>query len=153
MLLETIRDTLPICTSAYALARCYTNLGFYCTDLKDYSSAVAFYFESMIFEKHPAVPGELHHISIITGEKITPPTRKQVLAAFEKYKIHNGPGEEVMHVVTSLSNQAAEKENWSEAVFYYYVIFDLTKDLASKTMLDRCQARLEEQQKSDSKGE
>ncbi|MBR7083592.1 MAG: hypothetical protein IKI37_00185, partial [Oscillospiraceae bacterium] len=54
MLLETIKDTIPVCTSAYALSRCYTNMGYYCTEIKDYQSAVCFYFESMIFHKHPA---------------------------------------------------------------------------------------------------
>ena len=151
MLLETIKDTLPVCTSAYALARCYTNLGWYCTELKDYDSAVAFYFESMIFEKHPAVPSELHHISMLTEKPITPPTRQEVLKAFEKYKIRNGPGEEALHVVTSLSNQAIERKNWAEAVFYLYVIHDLTKDPAAKAMLERCQARLEEQVQQDKK--
>ncbi|MBR1555233.1 MAG: hypothetical protein IJ644_07570, partial [Oscillospiraceae bacterium] len=121
MLLETIKDTVPVCTSAYALARCYTNMGWYCTELKDYNSAVAFYFESMIFEKHPAVSAELHHISMLTGAPITPPTRQEVLKAFEKYKIRNGAGEETMHVVTSLSNQAIERKNWAEAVYYLYV--------------------------------
>ena len=145
MLLETVRDTTTVCTSAYALARCYTNMGWYCTEIKDYTSAVAFYFESMIFEKHPAVPGELHHISILTEQPITPPTRKEVLAAFEKYKIPNGPGQEVLHVVSSLSEQAAERQNWKEAAFYYYVIFDITKDPAARTMFERCQQRLEEQ--------
>lgn len=149
MLLETIKDTIPIATSAYALARCYTNMGYYCTERKDYDSAVCFYFESMIFQKHPAVPAELHNISIITGKKITPPTRKQVLAAFEKYKIKNGPGDEVIHVVTSLSNQATERQNWAEAVYYLYVIYDLTKDPAAKTMLDRCKERLEAEQNAE----
>ena len=151
MLLETIKDTVPLCTSAYALARCYTNMGWYCTELKDYNSAVAFYFESMIFEKHPAVSAELHHISMLTGAPITPPTRQEVLKAFEKYKIRNGAGEETMHVVTSLSNQAIERKNWAEAVYYLYVIYDLTKDPAAKAMLERCQARLEEQVQQDKK--
>ncbi len=152
LLLETIRETAEICTSAYALARCYTNMGYYCTEKKDYDSAVCFYFESMIFEKHPAVPGELHHISTITGEPITPPTRKQVLAAFEKYKIQNGPSPEVLHVVTELSKQAQERQNWAEAVYYFYVIYDITKDPAAKAMFERCQERLEaEKQETESK--
>ena len=145
LLLETVRETVPVCTSAYALARCYANMGYYCVEKKDYDSAVCFYFESMIFEKHPAVPGELHHISILTGEQITPPTRKQVLAAFEKYQIQNGPSPETLHVVTELSKQAQECQNWAEAVYYLYVIYDITKDPAAKTMLERCQARLEAQ--------
>jgi len=152
LLIETIRETIPVCTSAYALSRCYQNMGYYCIDRKDYDSAVCFYFESMIFEKHPAVAGELHHISILTGEKITPPTRKQVLSAFEKYKIHNGPAPEALHVVTELSKQAQERQNWAEAVFYLYVIYDITKDPAAKTMLERCQERLETQNQI-SKGE
>lgn len=153
LLLETVRETVTVCTSAYALARCYTNMGYYCIAKKDYDSAICFYFESMIFEKHPAVPGELHHISILTGEPIVPPTRKQVLSAFEKYKIPNGPSPEVLHVVTELSNQARDRQNWAEAVYYFYVIYDITKDPAAKTMLDRCKERLEAEQNSTKENE
>ncbi|MDE5753216.1 MAG: hypothetical protein K2H89_01525 [Oscillospiraceae bacterium] len=144
-LLETIKETLPICTSSYALSRCYTNMGYYCTEMKDYDSAVAFYFESMIFCNHPAVRGELQNVSQLMGKKIAPPTREEVLAAFAKYEIPNGAGEEVMHTVTSLSNQAVEKKNWKEAVFYLHVICDLTNDPAAQELLTRCESRLEEE--------
>ena len=147
-LLETIKDTLTICTSAYALARCYADLGYYCTEIKDYDSAVCFYFESMIFYNHPAIPGELHHVAELMGRRITPPTRQDVLNAFKKYEIHNGAGEEVMRTVTSMSHQAVENQNWQEAVFYLHVIAELTNDPAAQELLNRCQARLEEQNSS-----
>ena len=144
-LLETIKETLPICTSAYALARCYTDMGYYCTEIKDYDSAVCFYFESMIFYNHPAVPAELHHLSQLMGHKIAPPTRQEVLNAFEKYGIPDGAGEEVMHTVSSMSRQAVENHNWPEAVFYLRVICELTNDPAAQELLKRCETRLAEQ--------
>ncbi|MDE5768612.1 MAG: hypothetical protein K2H82_04425 [Oscillospiraceae bacterium] len=149
-LLETIKETLPLCTSSYALSRCYTNMGYYCTEIKDYDSAVAFYFESMIFCNHPAVRGELQNVSQLMGKKIAPPTREEVLAAFAKYEIPNGAGEEVMHTVTSLSDQAVEKKNWKDAVFFLHVICDLTNDPAAQELLNRCESRLEEENKNSS---
>lgn len=145
-LLETIKETLPVCMSSYALARCYTNMGYYCTEIKDYDSAVAFYFESMVFYNHPAVRGELQNVSQLMGKKIVPPTREEVLSAFAKYEIPNGPCEEIMHTVTSMSNQAVEKHNWEEAVFYLRVICDLTNDPAAQELLKRCEGHLQEEQ-------
>ncbi|MDE6005372.1 MAG: hypothetical protein K2G88_08315 [Oscillospiraceae bacterium] len=147
-LLETIKETLPVCMSAYALSRCYTNMGYYCTEIKDYESAIAFYFESMIFHNHPAIRGELQNISQLMGKKIAPPTREEVLSAFAKYHIPNGPCEEIMHTVTSMSNQAVENHNWKEAVFYLHVICELTNDPAAKELLARCEKHLQEEQEN-----
>ncbi|MDE5736896.1 MAG: hypothetical protein K2H93_00860 [Oscillospiraceae bacterium] len=147
-LLVTIKETLPVCMSAYALSRCYANMGYYCTELKDYESAIAFYFESMIFHNHPAIRGELQNVSQLMGKKIAPPTREEVLSAFAKYEIPNGPCEEIMHTVTSMSNQAVEKKNWQEAVFYLHVICELTNDPAAKELLKNCEKHLQESQEN-----
>ena len=148
-LLETIKETIPVSMSAYALARCYANMGYYCTEIKAYDHAVCFYFESMIFHNHPAIPGELHHVSELMGHRIVPPTHEDVIKAFEAYQLPIGAGEELMHTVTTMSNQAVENHNWSEAVFYLHVIHELTNDPAAKSLLDRCQAHLDEQNQSE----
>ncbi len=143
MLLAVIRETLPICATPYALARCYANLGFYCVEVKDYDNAVRFYYESMIYTKHPAVPAELRHVSMLMGKKITPPTRKEVLQAFADYEIANGPSEDVIGVATALANQAVEQHDWEPATFYLRVLSDLTHDPETAELLKRCQEQLE----------
>ncbi len=128
-LLETICDTLPICTSGYAISRCYANLGFYCVNLKDYKSAVAFYYESLNFADHPAVPGELRHIEHLSGKPIVPPTREMINAAFAKYQIYHGPGKEVLYVARELAKQAqADEKRRNEAIYYLRVVTELIHD-------------------------
>lgn len=127
-LLETICDTLPLCTSAYAIARCYANLGFWAVEIKDYDSAVRFYYESLNFADHPAIPGELKHIEVVSGKPLVPPTKEMINAAFAKYEIYHGPGQEVLHVARSLAKQAEEAEQWREAAFYLNIVVSLIRD-------------------------
>lgn len=145
-LLTAIKETLPVCTTKYALGRCYANMGYYCVDIKDYDSAVCFYYESMIFHDHPAIPGELIHIGQLTGKELAPPTREQVMDAFKKYDIPHGPCREMFHVVTSLAAQAQEQKKWDEAVFYMHLIYDLTNDPKAAEDLKHC---IEEQKKAE----
>lgn len=145
-LLTAIKETLPVCTTSYALGRCYANMGYYCVEIQDFDSAVCFYYESMVFHDHPAIPGELRHIGQLTGRKIVPPTRDAVHAAFEKYEIPHGPCQEMFHVVTSLANLAMEQQSWDEAVYYMRLIYDLTNDPRAAEDLKKC---MNEQKKAE----
>lgn len=145
MLLAVIRETLPICATPYALSRCYANLGFYCVEKKDYENAVCFYYESLIYANHPAVPAELKHVSMLMGKKIAPPTREEVLKAFAAYELPNGADANVLGVATALANQAVEKHEWEPATFYLRVIADLTNDEETRALLKRCEEQLEKE--------
>ncbi len=142
-LLETICDTLPICASAYAIARCYANLGYWCVDRKDYTSAVAFYYESLLFADHPQIAGELRHVEHLMGQPIVPPNRDMINAAFAKYEIYHGPGRELLHTARELAKQAQEGERWEEAVYYLTVVNSLIRDDEAKESLKKCRAELE----------
>ncbi|MCR5718660.1 MAG: hypothetical protein K6F80_06485 [Oscillospiraceae bacterium] len=137
-LLETICDTLPIASSAYAIARCYANLGYWAVDLKDYKSGIAFYYESLLFADDPRVPAEIQHISMMMREPIVPPNRDMINAAFAKYNIFHGPGRELIHTANELAKQAQEGQRWEEAVYYLTVINSLTNDAEAKSALEKC---------------
>ncbi|MBQ8926889.1 MAG: tetratricopeptide repeat protein [Oscillospiraceae bacterium] len=141
-LLQCIRDTLPFCTTPYGLSRCYTNMGYYCVESKDYEAAVHFYFESLLFVDHPAVPGELKHVSLLMGKRITAPTREEVLATFKKYDIQNGPSEYVVHTATQLANQAMGRKAWEEACYYLGVLAGTTHDEEAERTLRNCEEHL-----------
>lgn len=144
-LLETICDTLPICASAYAIARCYANLGYWCVDIKDYTSAVAFYYESLLFADHPQITAELRHVEHLMGQPIVPPNRDMINAAFAKYEIYHGPGRELLHTARELARQAQEGERWEEASYYLTVVNSLIRDDEAKEALKKCQAELQKQ--------
>lgn len=142
-LLETICDTLPICTTPYAIARCYENLGYWCVNKKDYTSAVAFYYESLYFADTPQIAGELQHIAHVSGRPIVPPNRDMINAAFAKYEIYHGPGREVLHTARELAKQAQAGERWEEAFYYLSIVNGLIRDEEAKKALAEVQQKLQ----------
>ncbi len=146
-LLECVKDTLKIANTPYAIARCYCNLGFYAINVKDYDSAVAFYYESLLYAENVNVAGELQHISALTGKKVAPPTRAEVLAAFEKYDIPNGPNQDVVNIAYSLGKYCIDNGGSpNEAMFYLNMVHDLTNDLEVKDMMDKLREKMQADQ-------
>ena len=137
-LLEAICDTLPIAASGYAMARCYANLGYWATEIKDYKSAVAFYYESLMFGDDPRVAGEIQHLGILMREPIVPPNRDMINAAFAKYKIYHGPGRELLHTARELAKQAQAEEHWKEAVYYLRIVNELIHDDDARAAFEEC---------------
>ncbi len=146
-LLECTRETLKISTTPYHISRCYTNLGYYCIEKKDYDSAVAFYYESLIYANNPAVSGELQHIRAITGKTIEQPSREDILAAFNKYEIKNGPDEVVVNTAYSLGCYCMEHNAPpQESMFYMQVVFGLTHDKKVEEKIDMLKAQIAAQE-------
>lgn len=142
-LLETVRETLRVCTTSAYIARCYANLGYYCIEIKDYDSAVAFYYESLIYAKNPAIQGELNHIRHLTGKPIIPPTREMVLEAFKKYDIKNGPEQEIINIAYSLGSYCMEHNaHPEESLFYMSIAFDLSHDEKIRDTIDMLNAQI-----------
>lgn len=142
-LLECTRETLKISTTPVHIARCYTNLGYYAIEIKDYDSAVAFYYESVVYQNNPAVSGELQHIRAVTGKDITPPTREDILAAFEKYGVKNGPDQDVVNIAYSLGSYCIEHDAPpQESMFYMQVVYGLTRDEKVKEKIDMLNAQI-----------
>lgn len=127
-LLSVIHEISQIAVTPYALSRCYTDMGYYCVDIKDYDSAVCFYYESLIYANHPTVEYELQNIRSITGKKVVPPSRKEVLAAFEKYHLINGANPEVTGVAAALAQDAMQKNEKELARFYLLTLWGVTRD-------------------------
>ena len=105
--------------------------------IKDYDSAVCFYYESLIYADHPGVQAELHHIHTITQKKIVPPTREEINKAFEKYGIQPGANKEVVGVAAALAKEAIEKKDLSGSQFYLLVVYSLTNDPEVKELLEK----------------
>ena len=144
MLLECVKNTLPIASTPEYIARCYCNLGYYCIETRDYDSAVCFYYESLLYAPNDAVTGELRHIGMRTGKKINPPTRKNVLDAFEKYQIKNGPDQDLVNIAYSLGEYCVEHNSRpEEALFYYGIVYGLTRNEDIKKKIDELNGKIE----------
>lgn len=128
-LFSCIKETLPVCSTPVDIARCYCNLGYYCIEIKDYDSAVAFYYQSLLYAPNDRITGELHHIAAITKKQITPPTKEDISKAFKKYKISEGPSQTVINMAYSLGEYCVEHDaRPDESVFYYNIAYNLTRD-------------------------
>lgn len=142
-LIDCVRETLKISTTPYHIARCYTNLGYSCIEKKDYDSAVCFYYESLVYAKNNAVAGELQHIRSITGKTIVPPTREEVLKAFEKYNIPNGPDREIINIAYSLGCYCMEHDaDPQETLFYMQIVYNLTGDKKVAETIEKLNAQI-----------
>lgn len=145
--LECIREALKISTTPYHIARSYANLGYYCIEIKDYDSAICFYFESLIYAKNDAINGELQHISALIGKKIAPPTREEVLAAFAKYDIKNGPDQDIVNIAYSLGTYCMENNAPPrESLFYIQIAYNLTHSDKLQEIIDRLKAQIAAQE-------
>lgn len=127
-LLKITKDTIKIATSSSALAKCYSNLGFYCIEVEDYKSAVAFYYQSMRCEENPAIVGEMNFIRQKTGKDIEKPTDIEIEVAFSKYDLKPGANQEVIAIAFALGKQAIEKEQHKFAKLCLGIVCDLTDD-------------------------
>lgn len=153
-LLNTVKETLPIASSPEEIARCYCDLGFYCIDIKDYDSAVAFYYTSLLYAPNDNVTGEIQHIAMLKGKQIDPPKRKDIEKAFSKYKIKEGPNLVIANMAYSLGEYCVEHNaHPQESLFYYSIAYNLTREEKIKEKLDKlveqARALAEEQKKSD----
>ncbi len=137
-LLYAIKETLPITSSPEEIARCYCNLGYYCIEIKDYDSAVAFYYTSMLYFPNDHITGEIQHIAMLKGKQIDPPTKSDIEKAFSKYGIKEGPNPVVVNMAYSLGEYCVEHNaHPQESLFYYSIAYNLTRDEKIKEKLDK----------------
>lgn len=151
-LFSVIKETLEIAVTPAQIARCYTNMGYYCVELEDYDSAICFYYESLIYHENDAITGELHYIHTKTQKKISPPSRDAVNAAFEKYHMKSGANPEVVGVITALAQEAIQKKDLPSIRFYLHMQYGLTRDPDIKEMMDRYDLIAKERAKKSKKG-
>ncbi len=136
--LYTIKETLPICSSPEELARCYCNLGYYCVEIKDYDSAISFYYVSMLYQPNPAISGEIQHIAMLKGKQVDPPKKGDIEKAFEKYGMSEGANPVVINVAYALGEYCVEHNaHPQESLFYYSIAYNLTRDEEVKDKLDK----------------
>ncbi len=133
--IEITKETLKVASSPATIARCYTNLGYMCVDLKEYDDAVAFYYASILFYPYSAVKAELRNISMITGQRLTPPDDNAVQKTFEKYGIPYGPDKTVIEVSALLSQQSLMNNNTKDALIYLKILYGLTNDQQIKDII------------------
>ena len=148
-IIEITKDTLRVASSPASIARCYTNLGYMCVDLKEYDDAVAFYYASILFYPYSAVKAELQNIAMITGERLVPPDDKAVQKTFEKYGITYGADKTVIEVSALLSQKSLMDNNIKDALIYLKILYGLTNDPQIKDIILKYEPDKEPESKTE----
>ncbi|MBQ8297930.1 MAG: tetratricopeptide repeat protein [Ruminococcus sp.] len=136
-LLELTKETIRVASSPVALARCYANLGYMCTDIRELDDAVAFYCASVMLAPHPAIPRELQGIAQMKNAPIVQPSFEQIKKVFEKYGLEFGPDKDVISVAAQLSSHYLTNEDIPNAVKSLKLLYNLTQDEKVKEMILR----------------
>lgn len=136
-LIEVTKDTLKIASSPIAIARCYANMGYMCTDIGELDDAVVFYTASVMMAPNPAIPYELKGISQRKGEDIKKPSFEQIKEIFAKYDLEFGPDREVISVAAQLAAHFMKNEDFPNAVRSLKLLYNLTLDEDVKKMILR----------------
>jgi len=133
--IEITKDTLKIASSPVAIARCYANMGYMCTDIGELDDAVAFYTASVMMAPHPAIPYELRGLAQMKGEDIKKPSFDEIKTVFAKYDMDFGPDKEVISVAAQLSSHFLTAQDIPNAVNSLKVLYNLTLDEDVKKMI------------------
>lgn len=127
-LFEVTRDTLKICSSPVAIGRCYANIGYALTDMREYEDAAAFYVASVMFHPDPAIPYEMQHLADLKGSPLVRPSVEQARAAMEKHDIQYGPNPEVIELAARLGSHYIVEEDIPNALRALKIAYNLTLD-------------------------
>lgn len=134
-LIEITKDTLKVASSPIAIARCYANLGYMMTEIRELDDAVAFYCASVMMAPHPAVPMELRGISQMKGEPIKQPSFEQIKEVFAKYDMEFGPDKEVIGVAAQLASHYVNKKDIPNALKALKLLYNITRDKEVEKMI------------------
>lgn len=134
-LLAQTQENIKIACSSYLLARCYCDMGFYCVETQDYASALCFYYQSLFYMESRPVRMELRMLEQQMGGKQEAPTRVQVEQACAKYKVPDGPSQQIIELACVLADGAEQQNRMDLAAFFCRIAWDLTRD---KRFAEKC---------------
>ena len=134
-LFEVTKETLKICSSPVSIARCYANIGYALTDMREYEDAAAFYALSVMFYPDPAIPLEMQHLADLKGSPLVRPSVAQAKAAAEKHDIQYGPNPEVIEIAASLGSHFLLEDNIPDALRAMKIAYNLTLDEKIKKII------------------
>ncbi|MGN0574980.1 MAG: tetratricopeptide repeat protein [Ruminococcus sp.] len=134
-LIELTKETIRVASSPFALARCYANMGYMCTDIRELDDAVAFYTASVMLAPNPAIPYEMRGVAQLKGTPIVQPTFEQIKKVFEKYGLEFGPDKDVISVAAQLSSDYMMKNDIDNALKSLKILYNLTRDEQIKDII------------------
>lgn len=143
-LIEITQQTLKVASSPDALARCYANMGYMCTDFGEIDDAVCFYSASVMLAPHPAIPYELKGLAQMKGAPLEQPTFEKVKETLDRYDIEFGPDKQVIDVAAALASHYLLEHDVPNALKALKLLYNLTRDEKIKGIILRYEPNAQE---------
>lgn len=134
-LLEITRDTLRVCSSPAAIARCYANVGYALVDAGEHEDAITFYTASAMFYPNPAIPQEIRHAADLWGKPAVRPSHEKIVETMKKWDIEFGPNQDVISVSAQLAADCLSRNDIQNAVQAMKITYNLTLDEEVKNLI------------------
>ena len=138
---------LQYAASSKMLARGYRNIGYYYCDIEEYEKSAAIYYFSRFFEESKQVTSELFFIAEKIGKLPKEPDAEYIKELFKQEDIQFGPSDFVVAAAYQIAKSCLENDDEKNALYYLYVVYDLTHDEEIRTILEKIKSNLD---KSDS---
>ena len=131
-------------SSSKILARGYRNIAYYYCDIGEYEKSAAIYYFSRAFEESKQVTSELFYISEQLGRLPEAPNPEQIKGLFEQEDIQYGASDFVIGAAYQISKSCIENNDRENALYYLYVVYDLTHDESILDIINKLKADLDE---------
>ena len=131
-------------SSSKMLARGYRNIAYYYCDIGEYEKSAAIYYFSRAFEESKQVTSELFYISEQLGKLPEAPNPEYIEELFEQEDIQYGASDFVIGAAYQISKSCIENNDQENALYYLYVVYDLTHDESILDIINKLKANLDE---------
>ena len=131
-------------SSSKMLARGYRNIAYYYCDIGEYEKSAATYYFSRAFEESKQVTSELFYISEQLGKLPEAPNPEYIKELFEQEDIQYGASDFVIGAAYQISKSCIEDNDQENALYYLYVVYDLTHDESILDIINKLKANLDE---------
>jgi tetratricopeptide (TPR) repeat protein len=119
------------------IARAYRNYGYMLIELEDYEGAICCYLKSLQYESHTMAQSQLYYISQLIDEKITPREYgDRINHVLKKNNVPTRPNVKILQIAFEMGKLFEEAGDYGESIFFYNVIYELTRDEAIREKLE-----------------
>ncbi len=134
------KDAFQVAFRPASVARCFRNMGYYFTEMKQWDLAVACIVLSMQYvQGDKNAQSELYYIEHAAGRKINMPEFDEFRAYADQYGFPTGASETVLHIAANAGAYFLNEGNNDMAKYFLTIYYDLTEDEQVKEILEKLQ--------------
>ena len=135
-----VTDALKYAYYPQDIARCYRNLGNYYIQEDNLETALALYKYSMEYDLSPLAYREIIYIQ--SKDKTLDLTLEECLNIIKSKNIQIGPNPFILENMGKMSEEYEENKLFSQALYFYNLIYNLTKDEKILEKINNCNKQL-----------